>query len=34
MTEMRNELTLARADGTYGRLLDRLAKIDVLVIDD
>ena len=28
------ELTLARADGTYTRLLGRLAKIDVLVIDD
>lgn len=29
-----DELTLARADGTYARLLDRFAKIDVLVIDD
>jgi len=28
------ELSLARADGTYTRLLGRLAKIDVLVIDD
>lgn len=28
------ELALARADGTYTRLLGRLAKIDVLVIDD
>ncbi len=29
-----DELTLARADGTYVRLLARLARIDVLVIDD
>jgi DNA replication protein DnaC len=29
-----DELTLARADGTYPRLLARLARIDVLVIDD
>ena len=29
-----DELTLARADGTYTRLLARLARIDVLVIDD
>jgi len=29
-----DELTLARADGTYARLLQRLARIDVLVIDD
>ena len=28
------ELTLARADGTYPRLLARLARIDVLVLDD
>lgn len=28
------ELTLARADGTYVRMLDRIAKIDVLVLDD
>lgn len=28
------ELALAHADGTYTRLLGRLAKIDVLVIDD
>ena len=28
------ELTLAHADGTYTRLLARLARIDVLVIDD
>ena len=29
-----DELTLARADGSYGRVLDRIAKVDVLVIDD
>jgi DNA replication protein DnaC len=29
-----DELRLARADGTYPRLLSRLAKIDVLVLDD
>lgn len=29
-----DELTLARADGTYVRLLARIAKIDVLLIDD
>ncbi len=29
-----DELRLARADGTYPRLLARLAKIDVLVLDD
>lgn len=28
------ELTIARADGSYTRLLGKLAKIDVLVIDD
>jgi len=28
------ELALAHADGTYTRLLGRLAKIDVLVLDD
>ena len=33
-TRLFEELTLARADGTYGKLLDRLAKIDVLIIDD
>ena len=27
-------LRLARADGTYQRLLTRLAKVDVLVLDD
>jgi DNA replication protein DnaC len=29
-----DELTLARADGTYPKLLARLARVDVLVIDD
>lgn len=28
------ELTLARADGSYARLLARLARTDVLIIDD
>ena len=29
-----DELRLARADGTYPRMLARIAKIDVLVLDD
>jgi len=29
-----HDLTLARADGTYIRLLTKLARLDVLVIDD
>lgn len=29
-----DELRLARADGTYPRLLSRVARVDVLVIDD
>jgi DNA replication protein DnaC len=29
-----DELRLARADGTYARLLGRLARVDVLLIDD
>jgi DNA replication protein DnaC len=29
-----DELTLARADGTYPRLLAKLARVDLLVIDD
>jgi DNA replication protein DnaC len=29
-----DELTLARADGTYTRLLGKLARADVLIIDD
>jgi DNA replication protein DnaC len=28
------ELALARADGTYGKLLARIARVDVLLIDD
>ncbi len=28
------ELTLAHADGSYSRLLQRFAKVDVLVVDD
>jgi DNA replication protein DnaC len=34
LTRLFEELTLARADGSYGRFLDRLAKVDVLVLDD
>jgi len=33
-TRLFDELTLARADGSYPRLLARFARIDVLVIDD
>jgi len=33
-TRLYDELRLAHADGTHGRALARLAKIDVLVIDD
>ena len=29
-----DELVLARADGSYARLLTRLARVDVLVVDD
>jgi len=29
-----DELTLARADGTYTRLLSRIARVDVLILDD
>lgn len=29
-----DELTLARADGTYARVLARLARADVLILDD
>ena len=29
-----DDLRLARADGTYGRVLGRLARLDVLVVDD
>ncbi len=28
------ELSLARADGTYLKLLDKLAKVDLLILDD
>src|SRR6266704_5875055 len=33
-TRLTDELTLARADGTYAQLLARFARADVLVIDD
>jgi DNA replication protein DnaC len=33
-SRLTDELTLARADGTYARALTRLARVDVLVIDD
>jgi DNA replication protein DnaC len=33
-SRLTDELTLARADGTYARLLTRIARIDVLVLDD
>jgi len=29
-----DELTLARADGSYPRLLSRIARVDVLILDD
>jgi DNA replication protein DnaC len=29
-----DDLTLARADGSYGRLLGKLARMDVLILDD
>jgi DNA replication protein DnaC len=29
-----DELALARAEGSYARLLSKLAKADVLVLDD
>lgn len=28
------EVTLAKADGTYGKLLGKLAKVEVLILDD
>jgi DNA replication protein DnaC len=34
MPRLFDELALARADGSYARLLARLAKADVLIIDD
>ena len=33
-TRLFDELRLARADGSYGRLLARFARTDVLIIDD
>jgi DNA replication protein DnaC len=33
-SRLTDELTLARADGSYARVLGRLARIDVLIIDD
>lgn len=33
-SRLTDELTLARADGSYARLLARIARADVLVIDD
>jgi len=33
-TRLNEELTLAHADGTYANLLARLARVDVLVVDD
>jgi DNA replication protein DnaC len=33
-SRLSDELVLARADGTYARALTRLARVDVLVIDD
>lgn len=33
-TRLFEELKLARADGTYGRLLAKFARTDVLIIDD
>ena len=29
-----NELALARADGSYVRVLAKLARLDVLIVDD
>jgi DNA replication protein DnaC len=34
MPRLFDELALARAEGTYARLLGRLAKTDVLILDD
>lgn len=33
-TRLKDEFTLAHADGTYAQLLGRLARADVLVLDD
>ena len=34
VTRLLDELALARAEGSYARVLARLAKVDVLVLDD
>jgi DNA replication protein DnaC len=34
VTRLLDELALARADGTYPRLLTRLARMDLLILDD
>jgi len=34
MPRLFDELSLAKADGTYGKLLAKLAKLDLLVLDD
>lgn len=34
VTRLLDELALARAEGSYARLLARLAKVDVLLLDD
>jgi DNA replication protein DnaC len=34
LTRLFDELTLARAEGTYIKLLARLAKVDILILDD
>lgn len=34
MPRLLNDLTIARGDGSYGALLQRIAKVDVLVLDD
>lgn len=33
-SRMMDEMAIARADGTYGKVLARLLKIDVLILDD
>lgn len=34
MTRLQHELKIARADGTYARYLDKLARVHVLILDD
>lgn len=34
LPKLLQELPMAKGDGTYGKLLTRLAKIDVLILDD